>query len=195
MILGSHNSWSYLSPKKWYLKLFRFAAQCQDVDIATQYLTYKVRCFDLRLQFDDEGHTKIVHGSMTFDYNWEDVLNDLAFLNIKKDCYVRVIHDVRTESAHTPLRISYFQNRCKELLVKFPNIVFWNGRNLYNGEKDYVFKPSTDKITCEELYSSVRYPKYLDDWFPRLYALIMNHKNRKKGTDKDILLIDFVNYK
>jgi len=48
MILGSHNSWSYLPPKKWYMKPFRFTAQCQDWDIKTQY-EHGVRCFDLRL--------------------------------------------------------------------------------------------------------------------------------------------------
>ena len=53
MILGSHNSWSYLTPRKWWMKLFRFVAQCQDYDIKTQYEQFGVRCFDLRLKFDD----------------------------------------------------------------------------------------------------------------------------------------------
>jgi hypothetical protein len=49
--------------------------------------------------------------------------------------------------------------------------------------------------TCEENYSSVMPPKWLDDWFPWLYAKLNNRKILSKGTDKDILLIDFVNIK
>ena len=66
MILGSHNSWSYLTPRKWWMKLFRFVAQCQDYDIKTQYEQFGVRCFDLRLKFDVEGHTMVAHGLCNF---------------------------------------------------------------------------------------------------------------------------------
>ena len=35
MILGSHNSWTYLSPKKWWMKALAFTAKCQKYDIKT----------------------------------------------------------------------------------------------------------------------------------------------------------------
>lgn len=198
MILGSHNSWSYLIPKKWYHKLFRFVAQCQDVDIKTQYEKYGVRYFDLRLQFDNEGHVRLVHGAMIYDYSWEDILSDLEWLNDKstKDdkCFIRILHDARTKRTYTPLRVEYFKNRCRELLAKYTNLTFCNGRNLYNHEQDYIFNPITEHITCKELYSSVTKPTYIDDWCPRIYAKIMNHKIRKMDIDEQVLLIDFVNY-
>ena len=34
--------------------------------------------------------------------------------------------------------------------------------------------------------------KIWDDWFPYLYARIMNKKNIKKGTDKEWMLLDFL---
>ena len=37
-------------------------------------------------------------------------------------------------------------------------------------------------------------PRLIDDWYPRLFAKVNNKEIVKKGTDKDILLIDFVNY-
>ena len=52
MILGSHNSWSYLPVKQWYFTPFAFTARCQSIDIRTQYEKYGVRCFDLRVRFD-----------------------------------------------------------------------------------------------------------------------------------------------
>ena len=62
---------------------------------------------------------------------------------------------------------------------------------MYNWENDYEFpyKPS-----CEEKYSSVCPPKILDDWWPRWFAKFNNKRIIKEGTDKDILLIDFINY-
>ena len=51
MILGSHNSWSYLPPKHWWMWSFHFMAKCQRVDIREQYEKYGVRCFDLRVRW------------------------------------------------------------------------------------------------------------------------------------------------
>ena len=72
----------------------------------------------------------------------------------------------------------------------FPHIRFYGGRNLYNYENDYNFgyEPSEEGV-----YSSVQDPKIIDDWFPWIFAKINNKKTFKKGTDKDILAIDFVN--
>ena len=47
--------------------------------------------------------------------------------------------------------------------------------------------------TCSESYSSVCPPKIIDDWWPWLFAYLNNKKIKEKGTNKDILLIDFVN--
>lgn len=192
MILGSHNSWSYLTPRKWWMKLFRFVAQCQDYDIKTQYEQFGVRCFDLRLKFDDEGHTMVAHGLCNFRYSYSQILQDLIYLNAKRDCYVRVIHEVRNKKNYKPLYVSYFVNRCNYFFDVFPNIKFWCGENLYNHQKDFEFK---ERPSCEEVYASVKHPKLLDDWIPRLYAKLHNKTTFNKGTKKDILLIDFVNYR
>ena len=85
---------------------------------------------------------------------------------------------------------SMFKNLCGLFKLKYRNIKFWCGRNLYNWEVDYDFG---EEPTCEENYSSVSNPKYIDDWFPYIYAKFNNKKIRQKGTEKDILLIDFVN--
>lgn len=190
MVIGSHNSWSYLTPEKWWMKLLRFSARCQDVDIETQYEKYQVRCFDLRISFNG-GKLIISHGIIRYKISMYELSKQLKWINSKGDCYVRVIHEVRKKSKYTYLNRETFRMFCKNLEVLYPNIKFWCGRNLYNWNNDYLFKyyPS-----CEEKYSSVYKPRYLDDWFPRLFAYINNKSIIKKGTDKDILLIDFVNY-
>ena len=187
-IIGSHNSWSYAKPKKWYTKPFRFMAQCQDWDIPTQY-DHGVRCFDLRLQYDGDN-LQVVHGFMVYNITINDLMVDLAWLNSKGDVYVRVLHDARTKKLHNCKAIEHFKNDCAAFEQLYPNIKFWCGKNLYDWTDDYEFK---NNPSCAEYYSSVVLPK-IDDLYPRYYAKKNNKAIYKRGTEKDILLIDFVNY-
>lgn len=191
MILGSHNSWSYLPSKKWWMKPFTFIAKCQDKNILTQNLLYNVNCFDLRIRFNKKGKIVIAHGFMEYKYSKEDLIKDLNFLNLKNCVVVRILHEVRTKKQYTKESTSRFINFCIAAQQMFPNIKFWCGRNLYNWNIEYNFSYNP---SCEEKYSSVCSPKLIDDWFPRLFAKYNNKKILKEGTDKDILLIDFVNY-
>ena len=128
---------------------------------------------------------------MVYDYTEEQLLEDLRFINNRfSQCYVRMIHEVRTKKGYTDESVELFRKKCSEYLEMFPNIVFWCGRNLFNWEVDYDFGKEP---TCEEKYSSVCPPKYLDDWFPWMYAKLNNSKIRGMGHDSEILLIDFVN--
>ena len=189
MIIGSHNSWSYLSPRKWWMKLISFTAKCQSYNIIDQYKV-GVRCFDLRVRFN-KTELIIAHGMIEYNILEEELFDDLEYLNSKRDVCIRILHEVRTKKLHTEEAIENFVDFIIKLQCKFPNIKFWCGKNLYNWENDYEFpyKPS-----CEEKYASVCSPKLIDDWYPRLFAYLNNKKIIKKGTDKDILLIDFVNY-
>ena len=190
-ILGSHNSWSYLQPKRWWMRPFRFMARCQRVDIRKQY-EMGVRCFDLRLLFDEWDGMEIAHGRMRYKYTPEQLACDLRWLHMKGDCYVRLIHEVRSRSRHTYYAIESFKDVCKRWGKNYPNIHWWCGRNLYNWEKDYDFGPEP---SCEERHASVSKPRLVDDWWPWLYARMHNDAIRMVGTDKEILLIDYVDIK
>ena len=190
MIIGSHNSWSYLPPKKWWMKLIAFTAKCQSVNIRDQYEIYGVRCFDLRVLANSET-VEVAHGIIKYDINYPKLVSDIAWLNEKGDCYIRLIHEIRKKSQYTNDAIEYFRELCASWKEHYPNIKWWCGRNLYNWEFDYDFGP---EYSCSESYASVSFPKLIDDWWPWSYAYRNNKKIREKGTDKDILLIDFVNY-
>jgi hypothetical protein len=172
------------------MKLIAFTAKCQDYDITDQYEKCDVRCFDLRVRFDAEGNPIICHGIVEYKHNVADLMGWLRWLDSKGDVVVRVLHEARNEKQYNELTKDLFIWFCGTLEEEFPNIKFWCGKNLYNWEVDYEF--SYDP-SCEEKYASVCPPKLIDDWYPRLYATIMNDRNKEKGTDKDILLIDFVN--
>lgn len=191
MILGSHNSWTYLPTKKWWMKLLSFTARCQNISIQEQY-NLGVRCFDLRVKFTKEGFLKIAHGLIEYKYSTLDLCKDLEWLNKQSDVvYIRVLHEIRKKKEYTKESVEYFRDFLIQSENYFKNLKFWCGRNLYNWNIDYKF---SFEPTCEDAYASTTTPNYLDDWWPWLYAFINNKKILNKGTDKDILLIDFVNY-
>ena len=188
-LLQSHNSWSYIRPKKWWLRPFHFMAKCQSKSIIEQYFKYDVRAFDLRIRFDENGQLVVAHGPFVFDISYKKLCEDLDFLNSKK-CTVRILHEVRNKKQHNWESVDGFRAFCSVMQNKYPNITFYCGRNLYNWEIDYEFGREP---TEESFYSSVRKPYLIDDWWPWLYARFNNKKVLKKGTDAEILAIDFVN--
>lgn len=190
MNIASHNSWSYLKPKQWYLRPLSFMAKCQEVNIKEQYSKFNVKCFDLRLR-EHNGKFDIVHGLFRYDITESALIDDLSFLNSKGDCYIRTILDVRKKKDLTTNQINFFIKICRWLEQSFPNIKFWCGENLYNHEEVYHFG---NIVSCEEKYSSVCGNK-LDDLYPRYYAKKHNKENIEKGTDKQFYMIDFVNLK
>ena len=191
MILGSHNAWSYLPPKKWYMRPFRFVAQCQDWDIKTQY-AHGVRCFDLRLRYNGDK-LQVVHGAVVYKIDRAGLMRDLKWLNSKEGVYIRLIYDVRNSDSER--NDSQFDKDCDEFENSYPNITFWCGKVLDG-------KPETWRNTghfeanpsCEEKYSSVDGTTNIYDLCPRSWAKKYNKKVYSEGTTKDILLIDFVNY-
>ena len=78
---------------------------------------------------------------------------------------------------------------------------FFGGNRKYDGKVVYNFKTAYPSLI--DLYSSVtslfdndnKYLRVLDDWFPRLYALLKNKKNLKEYVDTEdtYLFYDFVN--
>ena len=193
MEIGSHNSWTYLTPRRWWQRLLSFTARCQRVDIATQYEQWGVRCFDLRIRFGDNGRLQVAHGMFVYDINEARLLADLRYINNRGDCWVRVLNEVRTERAHTRQEVARFQEFCMQLVRNFPCISFWCGRNLADWGVDYCFvNERNPEPSCLEQYASVCPPKWIDDWWPWLFASRNNVDIVARGTDRDILLIDFV---
>ena len=187
MILGSHNSWSYLPVRKWWMKPIAFMARCQSVDIRTQY-EMGVRCFDLRIRYNEDGLI-IAHGIIEYDYSIGSLIRDLEWLNEKGDCYVMLLFEARNLCQYNGLDASRFRNFCKHMESYCNTIHWWCGRNLYNWIVEYDFG---DDPYCDEKYGSVSDLKWLYGWWPWLYARLHNRKNLKEGSE-GILLIDYVN--
>ena len=192
MVIGSHNSWSYLPVRKWWMRPLRFMAKCQRVGINEQYVIHDVRCFDLRIRFEGD-RLVVAHGIIEYMCDYLKLISYLDYLDRQGDCYVRVIHEVRTRKQWQKSNPIMFADYCGKFEKLFPRIHFWCGRNLYDWTADYKFKGKDP--SCDEKYASVTNPKLVDDWWPWFYAWRKNKEIRKAGSDKDVLLIDYIDIK
>lgn len=178
MKLGSHNTMTYLKPKKWWMYPFRVFAKCQSKDIVGQYTT-GARWFDIRISFDERGNPEFRHGMMVYK---GDVFGVLDFFNYLNDptMVVRIL----LEKDHDK-----FGEFCSYIEEAYPNVRFSGGQRKSDWKRVYKFK-NEPSYSIEENYSSMpSNPK----WYgilPWLYSKINNKK--VKDTDKDYLLLDFV---
>ena len=203
-ILGSHNTMSYLRPKTWWGRLFRFVAQCQSKTLAEQW-NAGVRYFDLRIGYESSWNAEFRHGAVAFQLHsfdkktktqkgFDDVEDVLQWLDEKavasgEKVWVRLLLEKERESRVPGACVEQFCTDCERWERKYPNLLFHCGRRKSDWKQLYDF--GVEEPTMEQAVSSMTW-KVWDDWCPRLYAWLMNKKTLAKGTDKEVLLIDFV---
>ncbi len=188
MNIASHNSFSYIRPKKWWMRPFHFMGRCQRVDICKQY-ELGVRLFDLRVRFDILNGIEVCHGSMVFDTDEHHLCEMLRFLDEKKDCSVRVMLEFNRKPNDYEFQIDKFKSFCRNLMWTFRSIHFFGGSVKWSGEQVALLDKEIPSLDGK--YSSVQSSKW-DDLCPIWYAWRNNRRNIAQGTDKDYLFIDFV---
>ena len=198
MRLASHNTFTYLTPRKWWMRLLAFTARCQRVSFNEQF-EKGAQMFDLRVRFDEYGHLVICHGLIEYDDSCFDFGFALPFLNSKAReegiiYYCRVV----LESKHPDhFQKERFRKYCEFLPSAFPCIRFYGGNDRSDWSCQHpIYDFGTPMPDIDEKHASTtalfpRFPR-LDDLWPWLYARLFNHRNIKKGTTHDWLMIDFV---
>ncbi len=180
MSISSHNTMTYLTPKKWWMKIFSFVAKCQDKTLQEQY-DLGVRTFDIRVTYVD-GILHFAHGLIVYDsmpiYNYFNIINQFP-----EKCTVRLI-----------LESKYYLNKIKfkkdftNYIIYFNNIKFVEGVCKYGWEKLLNIPPFEGIQLTSSTTGSI-----IDDWFPRLYAMFKNKKIVKQYKNSDTcVLIDFI---
>lgn len=189
MKIASHDSMTYLPPKKWYMYPFRFIARCQNKSIEEQYEKYDIRMFDIRISFDKNGIPEFRHGLIAYKKNVKEVFE---YLNSKyENIYIRLILESNKNNGE-----SKFKSFCKICDEIYPNLIFFEGRLKKGWKLIYNFMndvPSYDHKYASNNLNDTTGKTILDDLYPWIYAKLNNKKNIKNGTDKDYLFIDFVN--
>ena len=200
MNLGSHNSFTYLPIKKWWMRPFAWIAKCQRIDIFSQFLL-GVRLFDIRVRFNKKKEMVICHGLMEYKFSKKDLYYTLGILQFYGDVYIRVILETSEPDLDQESGFYFF---CLNLERDFPKIHFFGGNNKtdwYCQNPIYKFNNPLEDI--EHKYSSPttlfeeekNWMKYLDDWCPFIYAKLRNKRNYKQGTTHKWLMMDFVDIK
>lgn len=186
--LASHNTMSYLPPRRWWLYPFRFMARCQSKSIREQYEKYGIKCFDLRITFDRNGRAYFAHGNIVYKGNVHDTL---AYLNsLNAGIKVRLILEVNSYSGDIETKSEFFRRYCSWFENQYRNIAFFEGVRKFDWKPlyDFGYKP-----TYDQKISSMTRPHLLDDWWPWLYAKRKNRENIQAGSKNRFLFIDFVN--
>ena len=200
-LLGSHNSLTYLRPKKWWMRPFHFMARCQRASYKEQYEKYGVRVFDLRVWFTDNLDEEVRHGVMVFKATNIFIRDFLDYLNDKGDCHLRIIleeDNITKKDKKASMKEDYFKTFCMVLEDVYHNIHFFGGNRKWDWKLLYQFEG--EDVVLDDKYSSTtslfgskkKWLAVLDDLWPWLYARLNNKKNRERGTDKECLFVDFV---
>ena len=204
MVLGSHNTLSYLTPSKWYKRPFKWMAKCQNKSYDWQY-DNGVRLFDLRVRFSDWHELIVCHGNMEYKFTQYNLKQFLRYLNRKKDCYLRVIYEVNNnKDILKNIKEYWFKDFCRNVEDTYKDVVFFGGNRKYDWKQIFKFLTEEKAPKLIDRYSSTtslfksnnRFLRIIDDLWPWLYAKLNNSKNYNLYKDtKDCLFIDFVDMK
>ena len=182
-MLGSHNTLSYLSPKKWWAWFTIPWSRCQEKNLDWQYFC-GVRYFDIRIRFDKNNVPYACHGLFKVKFNILDLLS-LKYCN---DIYIRLL-----------LETSKADSRQEENFIKlvqclrkmFPNIKFIELRRKFDWKR--LIEPDCEEPKMIQYVSSMaKDAKWYEKYVPYLYAKRMNKTNLNKEHDNCIVLYDFL---
>lgn len=196
MTIASHNTFTYLPVRRWWMRPFAFMARCQREDFGMQWV-YGARMFDLRIRFDDDMKPVICHGLIEYKHSDTFIYDILSQI---KYGWVRVVLEKR---CHDTYQEGLFKGFCRRLEKDYPNIYFFGGNNRSDWNclsPIYPFKYRMDGAISHKYASATKHYSgqrsimgYLDDLYPYLYAKKWNRENIKDFDNRDRwLMMDFV---
>lgn len=186
MKTASHNTMTYLPVSKWWMRFLQPVAKCQSKSVIKQIEKHGVSYLDLRVTFKN-GYWQFAHGAVIYKGDAFTFLKILNALTGVKLTIRMILEDYRQCSIFEEHIFKVF---CWEIQKKYKNLIFVGGRRKSDWKQLYNF--GTIEPTIDNQYSSMA-AKRFKGWFPFGYALFNNARSRKNGTEKDFLMLDFVN--
>lgn len=191
MILGSHNTMSYLPVAKWWMKPFNIFSKCQDLDILKQ-LDLGIRHFDIRIRSNDKGEWCFAHGLV--EYSNERTVEDFLYFLHTYKCSVRLIYeDTFTKHKNETVAFILF---VRHIAALYKNLSFIEIRR----KSDWKDLSGKCGITPINVTYIQKVSSMDGNWFtkllPRLYAKLNNKHIIKKcmlnDTSNIIAFSDFI---
>ena len=193
--LASHNTWSYLKPKRFWMRPFSFMARCQEVDVRQQWLA-GARCFDLRVRFDKKGNPYICHGLMRYKGDVFKLLEELNDYAQEKHevAYVRVMLEDNMFCDVEYQEAMYYPFCSKvERAASFTHIKFFGGWTKMGWRDRLIYNFGGGEPSIVEKHSSVCGNYFFSALYPKAYAKKNNEQNKASSVDPHWLMIDFMN--
>lgn len=187
-MLSSHNSLSYLTPKKWWMKLLTPWAKCQNKTISQQY-DAGVRYFDFRVAFSSDSSVPIfVHNIVKYRLSYKEFLNIMRYLDSKGDVMIRFILDIRKTPSKYKVIEEFFNRFLVDMSYNFQHIeiekaiVFWSWTYLIDKGEE-----------IDEYHASVSAPWYQyvlgTKWFAKHKAHEYYEIHKKENK---VIMIDYI---
>ncbi|WP_173431811.1 hypothetical protein [Sharpea azabuensis] len=174
--------------------MFNWTAKCQSVTIYEQAEKYNVKMFDMRVRFKD-GIPILAHGLVEYDlidaWCMDDFLAEYAETHPKDEFYCRVmLENTFMSKDRYPKQIKAFKDFCKVLETNAPkNLHYVGGWRKDDFTNVYQFK--TQQPDMHGSHASCSKHKIVQLW-PWIYAKLHNKESHKRGTDKTVLMLDFI---
>lgn len=205
MILGSHNSWSYLPIKQWWLRPFRFMYQCQEETITSQISNWDCRFLELRVSFDKKKQIQFSNGRANFTGDVYSRLADLLQLAMvsNRRIYILVVLEKRVHKQSINLFRQFCKNIHQNYASKSKKFILLGAYDKKTGNKLYYFGSEKHKVNNVSLRHSSVGKNWLLRLYPKAFAalynmdLITKFKEEHWSTlnrDEDVIIMDYINY-
>lgn len=204
MKIISHNTFSYLPVRKWWMRSFAWLAKCQDKDINAQMDV--IDGMDIRVRFDKAGIPHFAHGFIEYEFGVYSMLSSVDAQAWAKDRHyiARVILETtpfmsEVERINQKERFEYF---CYNLEYGYPRIDFYGGwprdewgknvHDFYNGEPSVTEMHASiawkhDKNALKRFLHPVN-ALWLKPWAKR------HNREIIENAETEYVMIDFVEH-
>ncbi len=196
MVLGSHNTMSYLPPAKWWQHILRPFYRCQ-VKTLEQQIESGVTYFDLRIREGKPNQWVFAHGCVTFKgCSLREAINIIS--NRVPNATIRLIYEGKANDVIT----STFKTACHNIEQTYPNIQFVGGFAKQGWQQLYKFRGDDGSEPMQWVGSMQPMPpkdwwkrpwRYYGSLLPCLWAALNNYKLYTDPiADDKVVLLDFV---
>lgn len=191
VIIGSHNTMTYLQPKNFLFYLaYLLVAKCQSKDYMYHY-SKGVRAFDIRIYWGD-NNWQYAHGLINLHlkegiFSLLRKLNNLAIKDEER-IYVRII----LEKIFDDFDRTKFMDFCSFIEREFMHLTFFGGNSKKGWEKLYTFNSGIgDEDVHQWVSSMAEDARWYEKFMPWAYALRKNSENFSLAKE-GINLYDFI---
>lgn len=200
MVYGSHNSLTYVKARQWWRNMFH---RCQSKTLQQQLEDTNLMMIDIRMRFDFDRKVIVTNGKWESEHHWDPeqftawVLANIRHrkTNVDKEkvFYINLTLDTDDVSFRQEMDFISLVNMFKADIGKNPNgrIALVGGTRTFDGERVVMTIP--DVFVAFPVNTCSVQTKWYDKYFPRLFALRNNERNKRMWENENQLVaFDFV---